>query len=380
MPSPAAPAQPGGPGGPRIRVPGGRAGAGPGGGSPGGMTGAGTRTGRGRPRPTPRTSSPSGAPAGAGRGRQAPAGGPDAADDAAGLDPRLRVGRPYAKASGFLKTQKSTSATPMKRGDVLAEIDAPELEKDVDEAVAAVEQSKARAALAEARVMTAEAERDAGGHGGPGRSRHRPAGRQAFARREAARPDQGSSRPQRHRPGRGRRARARPGIGPGRRTFGPGRGSRPRPSSRRPRPRSCRPRPTSPRPRADPALRGPARADPRHHGLQPDRLPVRRRHHRPSLPSRCLHPLGRRRLLDGAPDGDADRPDAGRGPGARPRRGAARCRRSRHRRDRRAHGPLVHGNRLTAGESENPTTRTMRVEVDLENPDGLLFEGMYGRA
>jgi len=30
--------------------------------------------------------------------------------------------------------------------------------------------------------------------------------------------------------------------------------------------------------------------------------------------------------------------------------------------------------------SEDPTTRTMRVEIDLPNPDGLLREGMYGRA
>ncbi len=32
------------------------------------------------------------------------------------------------------------------------------------------------------------------------------------------------------------------------------------------------------------------------------------------------------------------------------------------------------------GESEDPTTRTMRVEVDLTNPDDLLRDGMYGRA
>jgi HlyD family secretion protein len=32
------------------------------------------------------------------------------------------------------------------------------------------------------------------------------------------------------------------------------------------------------------------------------------------------------------------------------------------------------------GESEDPTTRTMRVEIDLPNPDGRLREGMYGRA
>ena len=32
------------------------------------------------------------------------------------------------------------------------------------------------------------------------------------------------------------------------------------------------------------------------------------------------------------------------------------------------------------GESQDPTSRTMRVEVDLPNPDDLLREGMYGRA
>jgi RND family efflux transporter MFP subunit len=32
------------------------------------------------------------------------------------------------------------------------------------------------------------------------------------------------------------------------------------------------------------------------------------------------------------------------------------------------------------GKSEDPTTRTMRVEVDLPNRDGLLVDGMYVRA
>src|SRR6185437_7429901 len=30
--------------------------------------------------------------------------------------------------------------------------------------------------------------------------------------------------------------------------------------------------------------------------------------------------------------------------------------------------------------AESATTRTMRVEIDLDNPSGLLCEGMYGRA
>jgi RND family efflux transporter MFP subunit len=67
----------------------------------------------------------------------------------------------YAKVSGFLKTQAVDIGDVVRRGDVLAVIDAPELEKDVEEMAAAVEQARARAALAEAKVTTAEAEREA---------------------------------------------------------------------------------------------------------------------------------------------------------------------------------------------------------------------------
>jgi RND family efflux transporter MFP subunit len=64
----------------------------------------------------------------------------------------------FAKVSGFLKTQRVDIGSEVKRGEVLAEIDAPEREKDVDEAVAAVERDRALADLAEARVATAQAE------------------------------------------------------------------------------------------------------------------------------------------------------------------------------------------------------------------------------
>lgn len=67
----------------------------------------------------------------------------------------------FANVSGFLKTQEVDIGAVVMRGDVLAEIDAPELEKDVEEVAAAVEQARARAALADARVATAEAEREA---------------------------------------------------------------------------------------------------------------------------------------------------------------------------------------------------------------------------
>src|SRR3954467_14024924 len=42
----------------------------------------------------------------------------------------------YAKVSGFLKTQEVDIGDRVKRGDVLAVIDAPELEKDVEETAA----------------------------------------------------------------------------------------------------------------------------------------------------------------------------------------------------------------------------------------------------
>ena len=43
-------------------------------------------------------------------------------------------------------------------------------------------------------------------------------------------------------------------------------------------------------------------------------------------------------------------------------------------------GQTFEGTVARLAESEDPTTRTMRVEVDLENPDRLLRAGMYGSA
>jgi RND family efflux transporter MFP subunit len=67
----------------------------------------------------------------------------------------------YAKVSGFLKVQKVDIGSAVKQGEVLAEIEAPELTKDVEETAAAVEQAKAQAELAAARIATAEAEHEA---------------------------------------------------------------------------------------------------------------------------------------------------------------------------------------------------------------------------
>ena len=67
----------------------------------------------------------------------------------------------YAKASGFLRAQTVDIGSPVTRGQLLIEIDAPELQGDIAEAAAAVDQAKAQAEQAESRIATAEAERDA---------------------------------------------------------------------------------------------------------------------------------------------------------------------------------------------------------------------------
>lgn len=67
----------------------------------------------------------------------------------------------YAKASGFLKSQQVDIGSSIKRGEALAEIDAPELQGDVNEAEAAVDQARARADLTAFRISTAEVDREA---------------------------------------------------------------------------------------------------------------------------------------------------------------------------------------------------------------------------
>ena len=67
----------------------------------------------------------------------------------------------YAKVNGYLKTQAVDIGDVVKFGQVLAEIDDPELFKAVDQAKAALDQNKAKVVQAEARVKTARADRDA---------------------------------------------------------------------------------------------------------------------------------------------------------------------------------------------------------------------------
>jgi HlyD family secretion protein len=67
----------------------------------------------------------------------------------------------FAKVSGYLKSQVVDIGDRVGRGQILAEIDAPELLKAVDQAKAAVAQAQAQLVQAQARILTAEADRDA---------------------------------------------------------------------------------------------------------------------------------------------------------------------------------------------------------------------------
>ena len=67
----------------------------------------------------------------------------------------------YAKASGFLKTQNVDIGDRVKRGQILADVDVPELEKQIQRNAAAVEQAKARVPLMETKITIAEADVEA---------------------------------------------------------------------------------------------------------------------------------------------------------------------------------------------------------------------------
>ncbi len=67
----------------------------------------------------------------------------------------------YAKVSGFLKSQHVDIGSVVKRGDLLAEIDVPELAQQLDRDKAQLRQSEADVALAQAQIGTAVAEQKA---------------------------------------------------------------------------------------------------------------------------------------------------------------------------------------------------------------------------
>ena len=91
----------------------------------------------------------------------------------------------YAKVSGYLIRQKVDIGDLVKKGEVLAEVDVPELFKSRDQARAALGQARAKVKLSEARVLTAEADREAAaarGHAGRGRHRQVHRGSESIAR------------------------------------------------------------------------------------------------------------------------------------------------------------------------------------------------------
>jgi RND family efflux transporter MFP subunit len=67
----------------------------------------------------------------------------------------------FAKVSGYLKSQTVDFGSHVKEGQVLAVIEDPEIEKAVEQNVAAVKQAKAAEKQAEARIKTAEAGHEA---------------------------------------------------------------------------------------------------------------------------------------------------------------------------------------------------------------------------
>ncbi len=64
----------------------------------------------------------------------------------------------FAKVSGYLKSQSVDIGDTVKRDQLLAEIDAPELDKAVDQMKAALDTANARVHIAQARIKSAEAE------------------------------------------------------------------------------------------------------------------------------------------------------------------------------------------------------------------------------
>src|SRR5437870_8588662 len=58
----------------------------------------------------------------------------------------------FAKASGFLKTQNVDMGDRVTRGQILAVVDVPELEKQMERNAAAVEQAKARVAQMKTKI------------------------------------------------------------------------------------------------------------------------------------------------------------------------------------------------------------------------------------
>ena len=164
----------------------------------------------------------------------------------------------YAKVSGYLVRQKVDIGDPVKKGQVLAEVDAPELFKARDQARAAVDQARGKIKQMESCVADRPGRSRVGrrrGRAGQGGITNSPR-TASTARRSATDRLSGPAEVRRAAAARraaeaARRRRVRGGRGEGGVVTAAGRPSSPRPSrgSPRPRPTSRPPGPTSrPRP------------------------------------------------------------------------------------------------------------------------------------
>ena len=101
----------------------------------------------------------------------------------------------YAMVSGYLKTQAVDIGSRIKKGDVLAVIDAPREAKAVDEAAALLAQSQGEGRPGEGPFKGGRAQREAAAaRGKVAESRSRTAHRPAAVCREIIRKDQGAGR------------------------------------------------------------------------------------------------------------------------------------------------------------------------------------------
>jgi len=62
----------------------------------------------------------------------------------------------YARVSGYLREWKADIGTPVKTGDILAEIDAPDLDQQIMQATAALDSAQANSKLADATLDLSE--------------------------------------------------------------------------------------------------------------------------------------------------------------------------------------------------------------------------------
>ena len=260
----------------------------------------------------------------------------------------------YAKVSGYLKVQNVDIGDRVKRGQLLAVIEDPEVDKAVEQNQAALDQAKAKVRVAEAKVRSAQAAKEAAEamvkqsetmvaakvSNQDLQTQAARRGSRGLVARNAVEAKLEDEQKDRFDVADGRRGR-RPGRGP----LGPGRGDEQGGAGRggpgRPRrgPGQRRGRPGQPR-------QGQGDA-----GVHPDHLALRRRDHPPELPPGRLHPLGLR---------GGERPGPGRGPDRHDAGRPARCPTPTSRSSTRATRPSSRSSPCPAGRSPGVDLAVLR--------------------